>query len=54
MGNEVQCTVRLGRQKFQGKALLETSELLFRATDGNFRLKLAFPAIQGARASAES
>jgi hypothetical protein len=52
MGNEVQCTVRLGRQKFQGKALLETSELLFRAADGNFRLKLAFPTIRGARVSA--
>jgi hypothetical protein len=51
VGNEVQCTVRLGRQKFQGKALLETSELLFRASDGDFRLKLAFPTIQGARAS---
>jgi hypothetical protein len=43
MGNELQCTVRFGKQVSQGKALLETSELIFR---GNFRLKILFSAMK--------
>ena len=38
MGNEVTCTVRFGKQESTGKALLETSEILFR---GDFRLVIA-------------
>ena len=47
MGNELQCTVRLGKRQSQGKALLETNELLFR---GDFRLKIPFSTIQSAKA----
>ena len=36
-----------GRQTSEGKALLETSEILFR---GNFRLKIPFASIQSVRA----
>jgi hypothetical protein len=50
MGNEVQCTVRLGKQTFQGKASLETSEILFRAADAGFRLKLPFSTLRSVRA----
>ena len=41
MGNEARCKVRFGKQESEGKALLETSEVLFR---GDFRLKIPFPA----------
>jgi hypothetical protein len=51
MGNEAQCTVRLGKQTFQGNALLETSEILFRAVDAGFRLKLPFSTFRSVRAS---
>src|SRR5258706_3471166 len=37
MGNEKQCTARWGRKSGEGKALLETNEILFR---GAFRLKI--------------
>ena len=47
MGNEANCTVRFGKQKSTGKALLETSEILFR---GDFRLKIPFSTIQSAKA----
>ena len=47
MGTEVKCTVRLGKQQSEGKALLETSEILFR---GDFRLKIAFATIKSAKA----
>lgn len=39
MGLEALCRVRYGEQISQGKALLETSELLFR---GDFRLRIPF------------
>jgi hypothetical protein len=42
--------VRFGKQKARGKALLETSELIFRSEDGAMRLKLAFGSIQSATA----
>lgn len=48
MGNELNCTVRFGRQESQGKALLETSEILFR---GAFRLKIPFASIQSLKAA---
>ncbi len=47
MGNEVKCTAWLGKQKSEGKALLETSEILFR---GEFRLKIPFSTIKSAKA----
>ena len=47
MGNEVSCEVRFGKQKSAGKALLETSEILFR---GEFRLKIPFSTIKSAKA----
>ena len=47
MGSEVQCTARWGKQESEGKALLETSEILFR---GEFRLKIAFATIKSAKA----
>jgi hypothetical protein len=43
MGNELQCTVRFGKRVSRGKALLETSELIFR---GDFRLKIPFSAMK--------
>jgi hypothetical protein len=47
VGNEVKCTVRFGKQTSAGKALLETSEVLFR---GGFRLKIPFTTIKSAKA----
>src|SRR5713101_1551734 len=47
MGNEVKCTARIGKQQSAGKALLETSEIIFR---GDFRLKIPFAAIQSLKA----
>ena len=47
MGNEVTCNVQFGKQQSEGKALLETSEILFR---GEFRLKIPFSAIKSAKA----
>jgi len=46
MGNEAACKVTFGKQESNGKALLETSEILFR---GDFRLKIAFANIKSAR-----
>jgi hypothetical protein len=46
MGSEVECRVRYGKQKSQGKALLETSEIIFR---GDFRLKIPFATIQSVK-----
>jgi hypothetical protein len=47
MGNEANCRVQVGKRRSQGKALLETSEILFR---GEFRLKIPFSAIKSAKA----
>jgi len=47
VGNEVKCTVSFGEQESEGKAFLETSEILFR---GDFRLKIPFSAIKSAKA----
>jgi hypothetical protein len=47
MGNEAICKVQLGKQQSEGKALLETSEVLFR---GDFRLKIPFSKIKSAKA----
>lgn len=47
MGNEATCKVKFGKQESEGKALLETSEVLFR---GDFRLKIPFSSIKSAKA----
>ena len=47
MGSELKCTVRFGKEVSEGKALLETSEVLFR---GEFRLKIPFASIKSAKA----
>jgi hypothetical protein len=48
MGSEVNCTARFGKQESRGKALLETSEIIFR---GEFRLKIPFSSIQTLKAT---
>ena len=47
MGNEIICAVKFGKQRSEGKALLETSELIFR---GDFRLKIPFAAMKSVEA----
>jgi hypothetical protein len=49
MGNEATCTAHFGKKKLTGKALLETSEVLFRPADGSPRLKIPFSAIKSAK-----
>ncbi len=46
MGNEMKCRVRSGKLESDGKALLETSEIIFR---GDFRLKISFALIRSAK-----
>lgn len=46
MGNEAMCRVRFGKQESEGKALLETNEVLFR---GDFQLKIPFSSIKSAK-----
>jgi hypothetical protein len=50
VGNEANCVVTLGKQKARGKALLESSELIFRSEDGAMRLKFSFGSIKSAAA----
>jgi hypothetical protein len=42
MGQERESTLRLGRRRIEGEALLETTEIIFRPVDGSKRLKFAF------------
>ena len=46
MGSAVKSRVRFGKQESEGKALLETSEIIFR---GDFRLKIPFATILSAK-----
>lgn len=48
MGQEIKCRVDFGRQSSEGKALLESTELLFR---GDFRLKIPLKSIGGMEAA---
>jgi hypothetical protein len=48
VGSELKCTVRFGKETSEGKAQLETSEVLFR---GAFRLKIPFATIKSVKAS---
>lgn len=50
MGQEAACTAEFAGKRAQGKALLETSEILFRPASGDFRLRIPFARIQTARA----
>jgi len=47
MGSEATCKAKFGKQQSEGRALLETSEILFR---GGFRLKIPFSMIKSAKA----
>jgi len=47
VGSELKCTVRFGKETSKGKALLETSEVLFR---GDFRLKIPFAQMKSVKA----
>ena len=51
VGNEAICFVKFGKQRARGKALLETSEVIFRGEDGALRLKLPFADLKSASAS---
>lgn len=51
MGNEANCVVTYGKQKARGKALLETSEVIFRSEDGAMRLKFSFGSLKSASAA---
>jgi hypothetical protein len=44
MGREIQCAVTVGRRRIEGKALLETSEIIFRSPE--LRLKIPFSSIE--------
>jgi hypothetical protein len=41
MGNEAKCTARVGRKAVEGKAVLETKELIFRSPELRVAIKLA-------------
>lgn len=43
MGNKIQCAIRSGGKTSEGKALLETKEIVFR---GDVRLKIPFAALK--------
>lgn len=49
MGNEVKCVARIDGKKDEGKALLETSELIFRGAE--CRVKIVFSDIKSVAAS---
>jgi hypothetical protein len=49
MGKEMQGAVRVGRERHQGKILLETSELIFRGTD--YRFEIAFGEMRSVKAA---
>jgi len=51
VGNEANCAVTFGKQKARGKALLETSEVIFRSEDGAMRLKFSFGSLKSAAAA---
>ena len=50
MGQEVVCFAELGGHREKGRALLETSEIVFRGASRKFRLKIPFAKIRSARA----
>jgi hypothetical protein len=48
MGQEIDCTARVGKKKSAGKALLETGYILFR---GEFRVKIPFERMTSVQAA---
>jgi hypothetical protein len=50
MGQERTCTMRYGKLRSQGRALLETSEIIFRPADGTPRVKIPFAAMKSVKA----
>ena len=50
MGNEALCQAEFSGQPQTGKALLETTELIFRPTDGSKPVKIPFSTIKSAKA----
>jgi hypothetical protein len=48
MGQEIKCRVEFGREKSEGRALLESTEVIFR---GAFRLKIPFQSITALEAA---
>ncbi|HKT47691.1 MAG TPA: hypothetical protein VJP87_09235 [Candidatus Acidoferrales bacterium] len=52
MGQEIKCTARIGNKQREGKALLETSEIIFRPAgpDGK-RLKIPFASMKSVKAA---
>jgi hypothetical protein len=51
MGNEATCTLNIGKQTTVGRALLETSEIIFRPADGSPRLKIPFNSMTSVQAA---
>ncbi|PWT85248.1 MAG: hypothetical protein C5B56_14330 [Proteobacteria bacterium] len=52
MGQEANCTLHMGKTRSKGKALLETSELIFRpAAPGEKRLQIPFASMKGVKAA---
>jgi hypothetical protein len=49
MGQEATCAMWNEKQRSQGKALLESAEVIFRPADGGARLKIPFSSIQSAK-----
>jgi hypothetical protein len=49
LGNEANCTVKTGKKKTVGKALLETSEIIFRSDE--LRMKIPFAQMESVSAS---
>jgi len=50
MGNEAKCRARVGKQVFEGKALLETKEIIFR---GDTRLKVLLSTVKSAKVAGD-
>jgi hypothetical protein len=50
MGKEATCTLKIGKQTTAGKALLETSEIIFRPASGSPRLKIPFSSMKSVKA----
>jgi hypothetical protein len=51
MGNEANCSMTIGKHKSAGKALLETSEIIFRPADSAPRVKIPFTKIKSAKSA---
>jgi hypothetical protein len=54
MGLEATCAATLDGEKARGKALLETSEVLFRATSSDARTRVPFDEIESVRVSGKT